>query len=311
MLSIEQHTGYLAFGLTIASELDFPELKQTNSAAASSDIAIKLELDGTHGSFAEAYEKPNTYLVTDHAVMFYVPKVALFAVQDGKLISVVPETDADENEIRLYILGTCMGAILMQRKVLPLHGSVVAIQGKAYAIVGESGAGKSTLASAFMKQGYQLLTDDVIAVSLSEAGDVPYVTSSYPQQKLWQESLTSFGMEASEYRSIYGRATKYNVPMAGNYYAGTLPLAGVIELVKSDGQEAEIRPIEKLARLQTLFEHTFRNFFIPQLGLTDWHFHTSVSVVKQIAMYRLSRPMTGFTAPLLVATILQAIHKEE
>ena len=74
----------------------------------------------------------------------------------------------DTRIFRLYILGTCMGAILMQRKILPLHGSVIAIDGKAYAIVGDSGAGKSTLASAFLKRGYQLLTDDVIAVSFSE-----------------------------------------------------------------------------------------------------------------------------------------------
>ena len=61
-----------------------------------------------------------------------------------------------------------MGAILMQRKILPLHGSAIAIDGKAYAIVGDSGAGKSTLASAFLNKGYQLLSDDVIAVSLSK-----------------------------------------------------------------------------------------------------------------------------------------------
>ena len=38
-----------------------------------------------------------------------------------------------------------MGALLMQRKILPLHGSAIAIDGKAYAFVGDSGAGKSTL----------------------------------------------------------------------------------------------------------------------------------------------------------------------
>ena len=61
-----------------------------------------------------------------------------------------------------------MGAILMQRRLLPLHGSAIAINGKAYAIVGDSGAGKSTLASAFLNKGYQLISDDVIAVSLSQ-----------------------------------------------------------------------------------------------------------------------------------------------
>ena len=38
-----------------------------------------------------------------------------------------------------YLLGTCMGTILMQRKILPLHGSAIEIEGKVYAIVGDSG----------------------------------------------------------------------------------------------------------------------------------------------------------------------------
>lgn len=309
MLGLEQQTSYKAFGLTIASDLEFPELTQIIQQTNNQDIEIRIE-DKTK-LYAELYDKPNTYIVRDHLVMFYIPNVALFAVQEGKSITIIPMEDADKNEIRLYILGTCMGAILMQRKVLPLHGSVVAIEGKAYAIIGQSGAGKSTLASAFIKQGYQLLTDDVIAITFVQDGSVPYVTSSYPQQKLWQESLTSFGMESSQYNSIFGRETKYNVPILSDYYADSLPLAGMFELVKSDKEDVDIRPIEKLERFHTLFEHTFRNFFIPQLGLTDWHFQTSANIVKMIEMYQLCRPATGFTAPLLVSTILQTINREE
>ena len=48
-------------------------------------------------------------------------------------------------------LGTCMGAILMQRKILSITWQCSSNNGKAYAIVGDSGAGKSTLASAFLK----------------------------------------------------------------------------------------------------------------------------------------------------------------
>ena len=66
--------------------------------------------------------------------------------------------NTDEDMIRLYILRDMYGTLLMQRKILPFHGSAIAINGKAYAIVGDSGAGKSTLASAFLKEGYQLLT---------------------------------------------------------------------------------------------------------------------------------------------------------
>jgi hypothetical protein len=213
--------------------------------------------------------------------------------------------EADEDEIRLFILGTCMGAVLMQRNIFPLHGSAIAIKGKAYAIIGDSGAGKSTLASAFINQGYQLLSDDVIAVSLSEDEYTPIVTPSYPQQKLWQDSLNNFGMETSHYRSIYGRATKYNVPVPSKFFHNPLPLAGVFELVKMDNKEVEIRRIEKLERFNTLFRHTFRNSFITQLGLTQWHFNTSARIINQIDMFQLCRLTSGFSAHQLASIILE------
>ena len=106
----------------------------------------------------------------------------------------------------------------MQRKVLPLHGSVVAINGKAYAFIGDSGVGKSTLASAFLAKGYELLSDDVIAVSLNQE-NCPIINPSYPQQKLWQESLNAFGMETSQYRPVYQRETKYAIPVVSKFSA--------------------------------------------------------------------------------------------
>jgi serine kinase of HPr protein (carbohydrate metabolism regulator) len=79
----------------------------------------------------------------------------MFLIQEGRSIIVSPLEEYKEDVIRLYILGSCMGAILMQKRILPLHGSAVAIDGKAFAIIGESGAGKSTLASAFISRGFQ------------------------------------------------------------------------------------------------------------------------------------------------------------
>jgi serine kinase of HPr protein (carbohydrate metabolism regulator) len=95
-----------------------------------------------------------------------------------------------------------MGALLLQRRVLPLHGSAVAVNGKAIAFVGESGAGKSTLASAFLGRDYPLLSDDVIPVRFSIDGD-PHVAPAYPQQKLWQESLNGLGMDSAHFKPSF------------------------------------------------------------------------------------------------------------
>ncbi|MFI8706613.1 HPr kinase/phosphorylase [Bacillus sp. NPDC077411] len=308
MLETEKKVMYKAFDFKILSDIPLPELHQINEQEVSIDIEILI--DNISSFPSELVDAPFKHVVKDNQVMFYVPEVGFFSAQEGKRITVCPLDGADDSLVRLYILGTCMGVVLMQNKILPLHGSAVVIDGKAYAFVGESGAGKSTLASAFLKRGYKLLSDDVIAVSLSHE-NVPFVTPSYPQQKLWQESLDNFGMDKSQYKSIYGRENKYSVPVSSHYFSTPVPLAGVFELVKTENEIVEIQQVEKLERLHTIFRQTYRNFIIPRLGLMDWHFHISTNIVNKLAVYRLSRPLSGFSAPQLVDLVINTVNKGE
>ncbi|MCP1092525.1 aldolase [Bacillaceae bacterium OS4b] len=243
-------------------------------------------------------------------VMFQVPGAATFKIQEGNEIIVSPISDASEDKIRLYILGTCMGILLLQKKVLPLHGSAIEINGKAYAFIGESGAGKSTLAAAFLKEGFQLLSDDVIPVSLSKDNE-PFITPSYPQQKLWQESLQAFGIEKKGYQPLFERETKFAVPVTSSFSKEPLPLSTVFELVKTEHGEVTLQKINQLERFRTLFCHTYRNFLVPRLGLMEWHFMESVNILNKIHMYQLHRPNKGFTVNNLVSQILENINEED
>ncbi|MBT2758429.1 aldolase [Mesobacillus foraminis] len=297
---------YKAFGLSIKSEIPLDELPQIENNNI--DIEVKIEeLSKIWSEFSDSY---NAFVVNENLVMFQVPDIATFAIKEGKTIIVSPLEMYDEDVVRLYLLGTCMGAILMQRNIYPLHGSCIEINGKAYAIVGESGAGKSTLASAFLNEGYKLLSDDVIAITLSTEENLPYVIPAYPQQKLWEESLRNFGLDLGDLRSIHGRETKYNVPVS-QYHDKQLPLAGVFELIISKTNKIELRKIERLEQFYTLFTHTFRNCLIRNLGLMDWHFQTSAKILKNIKLFQLGRPDGVFSTPQLVSIMLTTINKGE
>jgi hypothetical protein len=307
MLSTVNKVVHKAFGFNVMSEVPLPELPNVSEKVNQVDIVIELkDLTDLWNEISE----PNRYFsVKENSVIFQVPNTATYYIENGNKILVSPMDGSQEDHIRLYVLGTCMGAILLQRKILPLHGSAIAINGKAYAIVGDSGAGKSTLASAFLNKGYQLLSDDVIPVSLS-SDNIPIVTPAYPQQKLWQESLQAFGMEANEYRPIFDRETKFAIPVTSQFSSESLPLAGVFELVKSDNSEIKLNPILNLTRLHTLFYHTYRNFLIARLGLMEWHFQMTASIANQIQVYQIQRPIDRFTANDLASLILDTINKE-
>ncbi|MDQ0198799.1 aldolase [Neobacillus ginsengisoli] len=309
MIETEKKLIYKAFGLTLTSEIPLPELPHLDSEICSIDVEIvKGDLSKL---WFELSDEENAFVIKENFVMFQVPNIATFSIQEGKRITVSPLKEDEENHIRLYILGTCMGAILMQRKVLPLHGSAVAINGKAYAFMGNSGAGKSTLASAFLNQGYKLLSDDVIAVSLSKEEDIPFVTPSYPHQKLWDDSLSSLGMEVSNFRPIYGREAKYSIPVSSKYFTEPLPLGGVFELIKSENSEFDIRRIDSLERFHTLYYNTYQNCFIPNLGLMAWHFNTTTKIINKIGIYQIQRPVSGTSPTQMVAQILKTLSEGE
>jgi hypothetical protein len=309
LLLTDKTVVYKAFGFRIISDITLPELPQL-SIGEKEEVEIKIEMKDLNELWNEYSYQKRAYVIEENLVIFEIPDIAIFSIQDGNNINFSPKQEGIEDIIRIYILGTCMGALLMQRRIYPLHGSAVAIDGKAYAFIGDSGAGKSTLASTFLEKGYQLLSDDVIAVSLSSHLNTPLVTPSYPQQKLWQDSLNQLGLQSRNYRSIYGRENKYCVPVSTQYFTEPLPLAGVFELIKSDITRIQIQKVRKLEILQTLFNHTYRNFLIPGLNLTEWHFITTTTIAESVNVNKLIRPIFGFSAQDLASEIINTIKGE-
>ncbi|MCL6605457.1 MAG: aldolase [Paenibacillus sp.] len=305
MTNTAQRLAYKAFGLQINSEFPLPELPTCDDSSILGAISVTRE---DLSSKWQEIPKLSPYIgVSDHEVMFQVPDIAIFCIRDGNSIVVSPFSAADEDCIRLYILGSCMGVLLMQRDILPLHGSAIVINNKAYALLGQSGAGKSTLASYLMDQGYRMISDDVIPIMLTDG--VPLAIPGYPQQKLWEQSLQHLGLQSSEYRPLFKRETKFAVPVHNQFHNEPLPLAGVFELeVKSEGS-VTIGPIQGLEKFNTLFNHTYQKLMIDRMGIREWHFSTLARFVNRLPMYRLTRPVDGFSAPRQTSLLLEAIYE--
>ncbi|MBB6635826.1 HPr kinase/phosphorylase [Cohnella thailandensis] len=365
LLAVSTATLYRAFGLRISSRIPLPELPPATLAGSidgssqrapqSADIGIdwadpgpllaELKACGSNFSYARAGEK-----ASGKRFLFLIPDTAVYAIEDGRTILVAPLPGADPERVRVYLLGTCMGALLLMRRVLPLHGSAVVIDGKAYAFLGDSGAGKSTLAAACASLGHRLVSDDVVAVALDGEGR-PFVQPAYPQQKLWRESLEGLGMDGGAYRPIYRETEKFAVPATGSFLAEAVPLAGVFELAKrSDAEISETHnstadnsaadnsnainkiaafseasgpsrapeperiaatPVAGLEKLRVLMQHTYRNRLIPRMGLEGWHFRASAAVAARIEANRLRRPRFGFTALDLAQSVIHNARRKE
>jgi hypothetical protein len=307
MIDTKRKGSFLAFGFKILSDIPLPELPQTIVHKDKFDIEVKID-DLSY--LWNEYGVPGKFIVKDDFVLFQIKNTATFCIQEGERIIVSPFFEGEIDKIRLFVLGTCFGVILMQKKILPLHGSAIVIDQKAYAIVGESGAGKSTLASTLLSRGYKLLSDDVIPVTINKDG-VPFVIPSYPQQKLWKDSIRMFGMNSTDFRPLFERETKYAIPVESQFCTTPFPLVGVIELVKTVNDKSEVRQINNLEGLHTLFSHTYRNLLISRLGLTEWHFHYLVSFIYKIKMIQIQRPAHINTTNYLADVIINTFTQEE
>jgi hypothetical protein len=300
---------YFSFGFRIVSYLPLPELPPLIEPHASAENAVHVTRMDLTSQWSTAVSDNEYFAVDNHQVLIRVPDTAIFRICNGNSITVSPFEGFNEDKIRLYILGTCMGVILLQKRIIPLHGSAIAINGKAYAILGESGAGKSTLASILLNQGFHLLSDDLIPLTLNQ-NDVPIVSPSYPQQKMWQETIDHLGMSSACYQPLFDRETKFSVPVSAQFCNQSLPLAGIFELVKTEA-DTLITPLQGLVRFQMLLRHTFRNFLLEHLQLQGWHFTTLSRFVNQIDMYQLQRSSSHFSAHELADLLINTIPKED
>ncbi len=306
MVNTVQRLAYKAFGLQIYSELPLPELPFTDQPGLIGSISV-IQADLAE-RWANIPKISSSLGVLENEVMFEIKDTAIFSVQDGHTIVVSPAAHADEDCVRLFILGSCMGILLMQRRVLPLHGSALVIDNKAYALVGRSGAGKSTLASYLMDQDYRLISDDVIPVMVQNGH--PLAVPGYPQQKLWQQSLDYLGMNSSSYRPLFQREAKFAVPVHDRFHAEPLPLAGIFELAVSSDSPISVQPIHGMERFHTIFNHTYQKHVLSHLGIMEWHFGLLASFVNRLPIYRLTRPEMGFSAPEQASLILETIHNQ-
>lgn len=282
---------YRIFGITIESELLLPELVPSDGAPDARIVygIAPRELDGAHVRHDRRQVAPGQFLLN-------VAGVGRYYLRNGDYIVIEPVGSADESEIRLFLLGTVMAALLLQRGVMPIHGSAVVMNERAVIITGCSGAGKSTLLGALRNRGAPFLTDDLAAVTIDETG-APWVQSGYPQQKLRQDSAVNMGMDISDCLPVQSDRDKYFVLIKEGFCQNPVRLAAVCELSAAECREAFMTPLVGPDKLSVLLRNTFRKRLLIGMGLKTVHFQRSSAVAARIAAFRLVRPNGLFAMP--------------
>lgn len=179
---------YRIYGLNVASER---EIENWGSININSNIDVRVDFNSIYSIPDLVNVNFNFSLEHKECIVFELnlsEGSARYTIgEDGSSINVALTRDAQFSEVSHFLSSIIFGIVLRLKGVLCLHASVVFLDSSAVAFVGPSGAGKSTISAAFHQQGFNCVSEDLMA--LDRSGTSYFVRSGYRGIRLYADSL--------------------------------------------------------------------------------------------------------------------------
>jgi hypothetical protein len=151
------------------------------------------------------------------------------------------------------VFGNVLAASCWQRGQLPLHGSAIAIDGRAILLLGRAATGKSILAAALAQRGHGVLSDEVAVVA--EGACLP----AGGALSLAEDALTLLGIRGEglpwyDNFSLPKRLWHGGAPVEARPY----PIGAVICLVKAEADATTaLQPLGATAAIDAILNQTY------------------------------------------------------
>jgi hypothetical protein len=292
---------YTAYQLNIHAEFPIPEFPAGDETAPP-DVVIRLgalpaKLENVTGKGVVYQAAANKFLLT-------LQDLASYLVQNGNEIIVEPAPDSLDSDVRVFLLGSCIGALLHQRGILVIHAGAVYTEKGAVLFTGPSGVGKSTLLGELLRRGYKMMVDDVCGVVLDAAG-IPLVLPGYPRTRLWSDSAEKLEQDVHEMVRTRPNMEKFERQAAEQYWDQPAPLRRIYLLSASNKDELYLKPAPRIHTFQIVLHNTYRQQFLDGLELRAPHFNLISAVAKQTGVTHVTRPVQPFRLTELADLIEQ------
>lgn len=244
-----------AFGIDVEAEFPIPELPASgdggDSPRTSLELAEQSDLkrswpareatrlvsrtfpDGRPMMVVERHE--------DAGFCIWAPRYGRHVVSgDGADVRcALPRVAAWRWERLLFAQVLPLAAALLGRVLF--HASAVAVDGGAFGFTGHAGAGKSSVAAHLVARGAALVTDDILALELSDDGVL-----AHPGASLTGIDAHELGAMTAEGRALLGAhlGKSDKTYVAAPIVRGPLPLRGLYFLTRNGGRSIEIGPAD-------------------------------------------------------------------
>jgi len=291
---------YFAYGLTIASNIDFPEL-YTIPPTPTPDVLVSIGKIPAHLP-ARSEEKYADFHITPSEYLLSVKDAGAFYASGGNEVIIDPIADADMKVVRIFFLSNAMAAILYQRKFVPMHAAAIYDADGIVLFLGDSGAGKSTTTATLQAKGYRVFSDDVCVPVKDADGLSAY--AAYPMMKLWKDSFTkaNIGTYQEEDR-LRPELDKYGKLFNESFITEARRIKKIFVLQKSDTDAFQYKPVKGIEAFKHLQNYAYRLQYIEKMGVTKAYFDIISALSNQIPIIVVTRPSEADTLSQVIELI--------
>jgi hypothetical protein len=239
-------------------------------------------------ALAEVHEEGEGHQVAPGAFRLEVRGVGVYGLQGGRHVVVSTLPDASAAAVRGPLLSSVMGAAVHERGNFALHASAVVVDGGCVLFTGVPGAGKSTLAAACQAAGLPVISDDLVAVEMSEFG-APVAHSGYRVVKLRTDALERFGSSFGAVRPVAGWPGKYSARIPGFPVEFPLPVRAIFDL-GAPAPRLSLEMVSGAAKPPIVLRRMYRSRLVPALGHAHRAFVTAAAIARAVPVWSLRAP---------------------
>ena len=296
-----------AYRLVIASSIPIPEMvtADVRDRGGRPDVVI------AEGQFPDDLPDPlgssAVHQVNAQALLLRVDGVGRYLIRDGREILIDAHPAATAHDLRVYLLGTCLGALLHQRGFLVLHASGVVTDQACVLFAGDSGAGKSTVLAEFLRRGFKMVVDDVCAVRFDAAGR-PIVVPSYPRTRLWADAAARFEINTANLPRTRPSWDKFERQVTDQFSYREAVLTHLFHLAGPyEGEEILMERLGPIDAFKTLVDNTYRGILLDGLDLRTSHFGLASRAASSVQVIRVKRPEKSNSVEEIASLVLGSV----
>jgi len=298
---------YEVYGLAIRSEFPLPELRTVTPSlempTCDYDVTIRMgkvpeQIRG--GKWILPYFQQG-----GTSCLIKINNICRFLLRNSNEVIVEVFEGVPLSDVRGFLFGSVLGALLHQRNILPFHLGAIDAPFGSVALTGQSGAGKSTLTMHIQQlTDWPVICDDV-AITQNHQGKTTLV-SGVNRVKVWEDALDALGLDSSGLARDVTRYNKFHVT-GPNLFSNSKQELKVLFIIEN-GKGFSATRLSGAEKFRAVMNSIYR----PELVGLYWKLQDAIelcaAIAQTITVIQVKREKTEFTAAEAAELILREVE---